>query len=29
MNPIKAVEEAERILKLVDTNNSGSIDYSG
>lgn len=29
MNAAKAEEEVERIMKTVDTNHSGSIDYTG
>ena len=29
MTEIQAEEEVERIMKEVDKNNSGSIDYSG
>ena len=28
MNPVAAAEEANRIMVLVDKNNSGSIDYT-
>jgi calcium-dependent protein kinase len=29
MNAVDAEEEVERIMKTVDTNNSGAIDYTG
>ncbi len=29
MNNVQAEEEVEKILKCVDKNNSGSIDYTG
>lgn len=29
MNPHEAAEEVEKIMQMVDKNNSGLIDYSG